>query len=81
MPGLCGSATGANMFSLSYDHSLSKRTGLYAACGKITNNGNAVAGATYNYIQPPPANGSAGNGAVLAGTDITTYMFGMKHNF
>ena len=85
--GTCGSSTGAKMLSLTYDHSLSKRTGLYAAYGKITNNGittaaGAAAGATYNYIAPPLSNGGAGAiGGVQAGTNITTYAFGMKHNF
>jgi len=80
--GTCGSATGASMFGLSYDHALSKRTGLYAAYGKINNNGNGVSGASYNYIQGPLSNGGGGTiGGVVGGTDITTYLVGMKHNF
>jgi len=81
-PGLCGSSTSANMFGLSYDHSLSKRTGLYAAYGKINNGGNAAAGATYNYIAGPLSNGAAGTaGGLVGGTDLKTYMVGMKHSF
>jgi len=85
--GTCGSSTGAKVISLAYDHTLSKRTGLYAAYGKITNNGvttaaGTAAGATYNYIAGPLSNGGAGQiGGVSAGTDITTYQFGVKHNF
>ena len=80
--GLCGSSTSANMFGLSYDHSLSKRTGLYAAYGKINNGGNAAAGATYNYIAGPLSNGAAGTaGGLVGGTDLKTYMVGMKHSF
>jgi len=78
----CGSPTGANMFGLSYDHALSKRTGLYAAYGKINNNGNAAGGATYYYIAGPLSNNNGGaTGGLSGGTDVTTYMIGMKHNF
>ena len=70
------------MFGLSYDHALSKRTGLYAAYGKINNNGNAAGGATYYYIAGPLSNNSGGTvGGLSGGTDVTTYMVGMKHNF
>ncbi len=80
--GTCGTPTGASMFGLSYDHALSKRTGLYAAYGKINNNGNTVAGATYYYIQGPLSNGAGGTiGGLAGGTDVTSYMMGMKHSF
>ena len=81
-PGLCGSSTSANMFGLSYDHALSKRSGLYAAYGKINNGGNSSAGATYNYIQGPLSNGAGGTtGGLIGGTDVTTWLVGVKHSF
>jgi len=80
--GTCGNPTGASIFNLAYDHSLSKRTGLYAMYGKINNNGNTVAGATYNYIQGPLSNGAGGTiGGLVGGTDVTTYLVGVKHSF
>jgi len=80
--GTCGSPTGSSMFGLSYDHALSKRTGLYAAYGKINNNGNANGGATYYYIAGPLSNNAGGTtGGLVGGTDVTSYMVGLKHNF
>lgn len=74
----CGGAGKATALSLAYDHALSKRTGLYAAYGRI-NNGS---GSSY-YYNSAQQTGSAG-GAVFSlspGTDVTTYMAGVKHRF
>ncbi len=80
--GTCGTPTGATMFGLSYDHSLSKRTSLYGAYSRINNNGNTAAGATYYYIAGPLSNGAAGTtGGLTGGTDVTSYMAGVKHSF
>jgi len=84
--GTCGSASGAKHLSLGYDHSLSKRTALYAMYSKIDNGGNAVGGATYYYIAGPTGNGTggfaSGPGAVApGGIDVTVYAVGVKHSF
>jgi predicted porin len=74
----CGSGTGAKMYSLTLDHSFSKRTAIYGAYGKIDNN----AGATYYYIAGPKSNSAAGaTGGLSAGVDVVTYQFGVKHSF
>jgi predicted porin len=74
----CGDPTRANIVSLAYDHRLSKRTGVYAAAGRI-NNG---AGTNYYYIAGPTSNSNGGDtGGVAAGVDVTTYAVGVKHTF
>jgi predicted porin len=74
----CGSGTGAKMYSLTLDHSFSKRTAIYGAYGKIDNN----AGATYYYIAGPKSNSANGaTGGLSAGVDVVTYQFGVKHSF
>jgi hypothetical protein len=66
------------MYSLAYDHLLSKRTSLYAAYGRI-NNGS---GTNYYYVAGPTANNNAGStGGISAGVDVTTYQAGVKHTF
>ena len=75
--GTCGTTSGANHVTLGYDHSLSKRTALYAIYSKINNN----TGASYYYIAGPTGNASAGTRSISAGTDVTTYGLGVKHSF
>jgi predicted porin len=74
----CGDAGKATMWSLAYDHSLSKRTSLYAAYGKI-NNGS---GSSYYYVAGPTGTARNGTtGGLLAGQDVTTYQAGVRHTF
>ena len=77
----------AKMYSLGYDYVLSKRTKMYVAYNKIDNgqgtlgNGNAI-GSTYYYIAGPATNNGNGTaGGNGAGTDVTTYGFGIQHVF
>jgi predicted porin len=74
----CGDGTGAKMWTLSYDHSFSKRTAVYALYSKIDNN----AGATYYYIAGPQSTTNGGTlGGLSAGQDVTTMQLGVKHTF
>jgi predicted porin len=74
----CGNAYGAKMWTLSLDHSFSKRTALYALYSRIDNN----AAATYYYIAGPASNANNGStGGLSAGTDVVTYQLGVKHSF
>lgn len=66
--------TGANQVSAGYDHSLSKRTTVYALYTRLTNQ----AGATYKITN---AGSTAGGIAVVAGNDPYAWSFGMKHTF
>lgn len=66
--------TGANQLSVGYDHSLSKRTSVYALYTKLTNQ----AAATYKITN---AGSTAGGIAVVAGNDPYAWSFGMKHSF
>ena len=59
------------MLVLATDYSFSKRTALFAAYAKI-NNGSA---AVYRNLQ------NASSSQLAAGADITTYAFGIRHNF
>lgn len=77
----------AKEYSLGYDYILSKRTKMYVAFNKIDNgqgtlaNGNAI-GTTYYYIAGPATNNLNGtSGGNAAGTDVTTYGFGIQHVF
>jgi len=81
----CG--TKPKMYTLGYDYVMSKRTKLYVAYSKIDNgtttlaNGTAV-GSTYYYIAGPAANSNAGtNGALAAGSDVTSFGVGIQHVF
>lgn len=70
-----GSDTSARQFSLGYDHSLSKRTTLYAFYTRLDNG----TGINYGLSTATVTTGStaaAGNGATLSGLS-----FGMKHTF
>jgi predicted porin len=75
------------MYTIGYDYVLSKRTKLYVAYNKIDNGtttlGNGtVVGTNYYYIAGPAANSNAGtNGALAAGTDVTTFGVGVQHVF
>jgi predicted porin len=67
--------TGAKQWSLGYDHSMSKRTSLYAVYTKLDNDtginyGLGHQGANQNSVT------AAGNG-----TDPSAFSFGMKHSF
>ena len=63
--------SGANQFSLGYDHSLSKRTNLYAIYSRISNQ------SAVNYVFSQTTATSA-NGA---GASPSVFSFGMKHSF
>lgn len=66
--------TGANQFSVGYDHSLSKRTTVYAMYTSLSNQ----AAASYKITN---AGSTAGGIATVAGNDPTAFSFGMKHAF
>ncbi|TAN76276.1 MAG: porin, partial [Gallionella sp.] len=66
--------TGANQFTVGYDHSLSKRTTVYALYTRLDNR----AAATYKISN---AGSTAGGIAVVAGNDPYAWSFGMKHTF
>lgn len=70
----------AKMFGLGYDYVLSKRTKMYVAYNKIDNGFSNGVGSSYYYIAGPAANGGT-NGALAAGTDVTTYGVGLQHTF
>jgi predicted porin len=77
----------ATQYTIGYDYVLSKRTKMYVAYNKIDNgtgtlgNGTAI-GTNYYYIAGPAANSQAGtNGALAAGTDVTTFGVGIQHVF
>jgi len=65
--------TGANQFSLGYDHGLSKRTNLYAIYSRISNK----AASDYGFSQGSAAAGSI-NGI---GSSPSVVSLGMRHNF
>ena len=80
----CGTDTGAKQYSFGYDHSLSKRTTVYAFYANIKNNS---AGA---YAYPSDSRttngttlgGAAGAGSVvLPGVSQSSMNVGMKHSF
>ena len=73
--------TSASQVSIGYDHSLSKRTTVYALYTKISNNGdNATSGLAANYGL---SNGVSSNGTTAsgAGADPSAFSIGMKHMF
>ena len=63
--------TGANQFSLGYDHGLSKRTKLYAIYSRISNQ----SGVNYVFSQ---TTATSANGA---GASPSVFSLGMKHSF
>lgn len=66
--------TGAKQISVGYDHSLSKRTTLYAQYTRISNQ----SGASYILTS---AGSTAGGAAVALGNSPSGYAFGVKHVF
>ncbi|MSQ70850.1 MAG: porin [Betaproteobacteria bacterium] len=73
---VCGSNSAASNTTLGYDHSMSKRTTLYAVYGRINNSN----GTSYYYIAAP--NGPNGVSSVLTpGTDVSTLGVGIRHTF
>jgi predicted porin len=74
-------------YSIGYDYILSKRTKMYVAYNKfdngtVTQNNGTVQGSSYYYIAGPATNNGNGNsGALAAGTDVTTFGFGIQHVF
>jgi predicted porin len=70
----------AKMMGIGYDYVLSKRTKMYVAWNKIDNGFSNGVGSSYYYIAGPAANGGT-NGALAAGTDVTSYGFGLQHTF
>jgi len=67
------SETGANMWSLGYDHHLSKRTDVYAAIAK-TSNDSAASFSAYG-------GGHGDNPGILTGESGTGFSVGMTHSF
>lgn len=67
------SNTGANMWSLGYDHNLSKRTVAYAAVAR-TSNDSAAKFSAY-------AGGHGDNPGIMAGENGTGFSLGLNHSF
>lgn len=65
--------SGANQFSLGYDHGLSKRTKLYAIYSRITNQSAAMYGFSQSTAAATSVNG--------AGADPSVISLGLKHTF
>ena len=81
----CGSELGAKQYSLGYDHSLSKRTTLYAYYANLKNE----RAGTYAYPSDSRTtnainglNGTAGSSSsIAAGVGQSSINLGMKHTF
>jgi predicted porin len=76
---VCGTTTGAKLFSVSIDHAFSKRTAVYAYYSKLDNN----SAANYNYISDSRTTSQAagvGSGYAL-GQDSKNFNVGVKHTF
>ena len=75
----------AKMTVVGYDYVMSKRTKMFVAYAKIDNGWNGTVGSNYYYIAGPAAQGNAlgrgTSGALIAGTDVTTFALGMQHTF
>src|SRR5437763_5713114 len=75
----------AKMTVVGYDYVMSKRTTMLVAYAKIDNGWNGTVGSNYYYIAGPAAQGNAvgrgTSGALIAGTDVTTFALGMQHTF
>src|SRR5882672_6326751 len=75
----------AKMTVVGYDYVMSKRTKMFAAYAKIDNGWNGTVGSNYYYIAGPAAQGNAvgrgTSGALIAGTDVTTFSLGIQHSF
>ena len=67
--------TGANQYSLGYDHGLSKRTKLYALYSRLSNQ----SAASYGFSQSTATTGNATINGV--GASPSVFSFGMKHTF
>ena len=74
-----GKSNSANQFSLGYDHSMSKRTTVYALYTKLNNSTNGNYGLSNNASS---VNGpGAGTSTAGAGADPSALSFGMRHSF
>ena len=69
-------ATGAKQFSLGYDHSMSKRTTVYAMYTRLDNDNNVAYALSNAAGVATGATAAAGFGA-----DPSAFSFGMKHSF
>lgn len=69
--------TGASQISIGYDHSLSKRTTVYAQYTQLSNG----AAGTYNLFSNTNATGSPANALATAGSKPSAFSFGLKHTF
>ncbi|HZW24627.1 MAG TPA: porin [Gallionella sp.] len=69
--------TGASQISLGYDHSLSKRTTVYAQYTQLSNESAGV----YNLFSATNATGSPANALATAGSKPSAFSFGLKHTF
>lgn len=68
--------TDANQIAVGYDHSLSKRTSVYALYSKISNKGNP---GVSNYFFSQATSAANANGG--AGSTPSVFSLGMKHSF
>lgn len=67
--------TGANQFSVGYDHAMSKRTTVFALYTKLNNN------TAQNYTLGAAAYSTGGVAASVADADPSAFSIGMKHAF
>ncbi|MDH4215959.1 MAG: porin, partial [Gallionella sp.] len=70
-----GQNTGAQQWSLGYDHKLSRRTSVYALYTRLNND----SGVSFNLAPTDASTGSAS--ASAAGADPSAFSVGMRHTF
>ena len=71
----CGSDTGATAWTLGYEYSLSKRTGVYVTYMNVDNKAQA------NFLPVVGKNVTNGGTVGATGQDLTAFNLGMKHSF
>ncbi|MGZ5780324.1 MAG: porin [Burkholderiaceae bacterium] len=74
-------STGAKMFTLGYDYSLSKRTNLGVYFSKLKNDAVDPAVAGSGGVYQPFLAGFLTGSALVAGESASTFAFGIKHTF
>ncbi len=68
--------TGADQFTIGYDHSMSKRTTLYALYTRVSND----TAAAYS-LSPLGPTGAPAGASIVAGSDPSAFSVGMRHTF